>query len=306
MIILLGIPFLSIFSDFLIILLTNKNMDKMVFIMIWVTTPIVFFCFVYVFLELLKLKKKWYLLAFILILGIIWEFFLCLDPTSSIRINEPEKPGESTIDTFLIFGSPLFILYLIGFIILVFILVGIFAKALKSKGILRKKLLYVLMGSATFFGFILIENLTNPGLLLIPIRIGVFSSFIFFYLGLREEPAEPLKKALKKEVKVEQSVFRLIKRPDYVTEEEVSISKEKKICLVCKGDVIGFNVFICTECKIFYCKKCARALSEIENACWSCGTPIDKSKPSQPFKKKEEAIDLGASGKSKKMPKKPK
>jgi len=182
-------------------------------------------------------------------------------------------------------------------------LVGILAKALKSKGILRKKLLFVLMGSVTFFSFIIIENLTDPGLLLIPIRIGVFSSFIFFYLGLREEPAEPSKKALKKEVKVEQGVFRLTKRPDHVTEEEVSISKEKKICLVCKGDVIGFNVFICTECKAFYCQKCARALSELENACWVCNAPIDPSKPVKPFKKKEK---IEISGKPKKKPKKAK
>jgi hypothetical protein len=43
-------------------------------------------------------------------------------------------------------------------------------------------------------------------------------------------------------------------KPPRITEEEVSVSKENKICLVCKGKVGGFN-FICTECGAFYCMK---------------------------------------------------
>ncbi|KKN33593.1 hypothetical protein LCGC14_0802220 [marine sediment metagenome] len=32
-------------------------------------------------------------------------------------------------------------------------------------------------------------------------------------------------------------------RPKQLTEEDISISKERKICLVCKGNVGGFNAF---------------------------------------------------------------
>ncbi len=67
-------------------------------------------------------------------------------------------------------------------------------------------------------------------------------------------------------------------RPKRVTEEEVTISKEKKICLVCKGKVQRFNSFIC-DCGALYCQKCAQALSEIENACWVCEAPLDETKP---------------------------
>ena len=92
----------------------------------------------------------------------------------------------------------------------------------------------------------------------------------------------------KKEVKIEGDLFRIFKyRKEDITEEEVSISKEKKICLVCKGRVRKFNIYIC-DYDTFYCEKCARALIDLENACWVCGEPIDDSKPVKPFKKEEE------------------
>ncbi|MFX0100808.1 MAG: hypothetical protein ACFFCS_14630 [Candidatus Hodarchaeota archaeon] len=63
-----------------------------------------------------------------------------------------------------------------------------------------------------------------------------------------------------------------------VTEEEISVSKEKQICLVCKGEIRREN-YICPECKAFYCQRCSNALKDLENACWSCNAPFDPSKP---------------------------
>ena len=91
-------------------------------------------------------------------------------------------------------------------------------------------------------------------------------------------------------------------KPEKVTEEEVSISKEKKICLVCKGKVLGFNSFIC-KCDTIYCQKCARTLSDLENMCWVCEAPFDESKPSKPYKKEVEDIDMEISEKPQKKPK---
>jgi hypothetical protein len=85
-------------------------------------------------------------------------------------------------------------------------------------------------------------------------------------------------------------VFSLFIKPQKVTEEEVSVSKEKKICLVCKGKVSRYEVYLCPECETIYCHKCAHALEDLENACWVCDTPFDVSKPVKKMEEKEEEI----------------
>jgi hypothetical protein len=75
-------------------------------------------------------------------------------------------------------------------------------------------------------------------------------------------------------------------------EEEVAVFRDKKVCLVCKGEPSGFNVFICPECDSIYCDKCARALSEIENICWVCESPLDQSKPVQKEERGVEEIKI--------------
>ena len=70
-----------------------------------------------------------------------------------------------------------------------------------------------------------------------------------------------------------------------VSIEKVAIHEEKKICLVCRGEVIKFS-YIC-ECGAIYCENCARALSNLENVCWVCETQIDSLKPVKTFKEGE-------------------
>jgi len=70
----------------------------------------------------------------------------------------------------------------------------------------------------------------------------------------------------------------MFSRPQKITEEEVTVSKEKKICLVCKNKVFRLN-YICPYCSALYCVKCSAVLSDLENACWVCETPFDESKP---------------------------
>jgi len=81
-------------------------------------------------------------------------------------------------------------------------------------------------------------------------------------------------------------------KPQKITEEEVSISKEKKVCLVCKRKVSEFNIYICPKCETFYCTKCAQALVQLENMCWACNGPIDKSKPVKQYEKEMEKPDI--------------
>ena len=80
-------------------------------------------------------------------------------------------------------------------------------------------------------------------------------------------------------------VYKHTELTSQVTVEEVAISKEKKICLVCRGEVLRFS-FIC-ECGAIYCGNCAQALTDLENVCWACEVPIDYSKPVKKFKEEE-------------------
>ena len=75
-----------------------------------------------------------------------------------------------------------------------------------------------------------------------------------------------------------------------VSEEKVAISKEKKICLVCRGEVFGFS-YAC-KCGANYCENCARALTNLENMCWACDVPIDYSKPVKSFDKEKEKVKV--------------
>ena len=74
-----------------------------------------------------------------------------------------------------------------------------------------------------------------------------------------------------------------------VSEEKIAISKEKKICLVCRGEVIRFS-YIC-ECGAIYCGNCAQALTNLENVCWVCDVPIDYLKPSKPYMEEEARVE---------------
>lgn len=115
-------------------------------------------------------------------------------------------------------------------------------------------------------------------------RLIMASPFLFFYFGLREAPAEKkIKEHYVKEVKVEESLFRLYERPLQISEEEVIFHRDRKICLVCKGSVIRVS-YICPKCNALYCLNCSEVLSNQENMCWVCNEPLDKSKPTRPHK----------------------
>lgn len=70
-----------------------------------------------------------------------------------------------------------------------------------------------------------------------------------------------------------------------VKEEQITVHKERKICIVCKGDILGY-MYTC-NCDALYCEKCARPLTNIENVCWVCNSPIDTAKPIKHYKKED-------------------
>lgn len=81
-------------------------------------------------------------------------------------------------------------------------------------------------------------------------------------------------------------------------EDKVVIQEERIICLVCKGDIVGFT-YVC-ECAAIYCENCSKTLTNLENVCWVCSAPIDKSRPTKPYTKDEEGIELKISDKNQK------
>ena len=298
-----GLGWLGNFIDFLIILLTGKNVDNsygLVGLLCYMWTPLSFFFGAYIFAELVIPNKKRFILSMSLILGIIFEIFMFLDTTASFEFVYPATSGEDLIDMDIIFNSPLGILFFIIMTFMVIIGFGLLYKGIQSEGVIRKKFLFISIGTFIIIICAAIETLFY--IIIVFARIGILAGLWLFYLGIREEPEKVKKVPTKKEVKIEGDLFRISTRPDQITEEEVSISKEKKICLVCKGRIAEFN-FVCPECEAFYCEKCVRALINLENACWACNRPFDKSKPSKPYKEVEEEIEIEISEKPQKKPK---
>lgn len=101
---------------------------------------------------------------------------------------------------------------------------------------------------------------------------------------------------------LDKNLLDVFSRPDKLTDEEVSVSKERKVCLVCKGKINGIT-YICRECETFYCTKCYDALVNLENRCWACDLPLDETKPSKALEEKEKQAEIIEANKIKKTKK---
>ena len=89
------------------------------------------------------------------------------------------------------------------------------------------------------------------------------------------------------------AVVKWEKPTEKISEEDLELYKEQKICLVCKGHVGGFTfTFICPKCDVLYCEKCARSLANLENECWVCEHPIDESRRVKHPDKREEKLEI--------------
>jgi hypothetical protein len=294
--------------DFITIIITGRNTplpEEFVAILnfVWVV-PSGFCSYIYCTAIIIPEKKqlKRFIYLFIIINYFLYEFFLILDPLGSSIFIYPSVSGNKLINYYFNIGSiaPIFIFIPLP-VYLGLCGCGFLHKSIHSTGVLKKKYFIISLGIFLYSGFGAAAGIGLSGIFVIVIRIGLFLSILFWYLGLREEPAEKIKVKVKKEIKVEDGLIRLIKRPSQITEEEVSISKEKKICLVCKGSIGGFS-FICNDCGTFYCQNCANSLITLENACWVCNTPIDPSKPSKPYEKEKEDLKVTISEEIEKEP----
>ncbi len=290
-----GLGWLGPGLDFLTILITGKNMDNSygqygIISYMWI--PLSLTLLLYVGAEFLIPNKKKIVLFIYIILGIIFELILFLDPMGSFTFDNPTPSGDNLIDARFTFGSPLFIIVLI-FLLSVILLpgLGFIVKCIKSSGIIRKKFLLLAISINLVTFCIIFDGITTPGFALIFTRIGVLSGYWFLYFALREEHIKPGETIELKEFKREKSQITLIEtlseiRPTEISNEDISYSREHLTCLVCKNEMLRLTtLFICPKCKALYCEKCSNALIQSENACWVCNHPIDESKPINLYKK---------------------
>ena len=61
---------------------------------------------------------------------------------------------------------------------------------------------------------------------------------------------------------------------DEKTESEVDVFKKKEFCIVCNTSLKA-TTFICPYCETKYCIRCAIALSEQKEGCWTCHNPLN-------------------------------
>ncbi len=88
------------------------------------------------------------------------------------------------------------------------------------------------------------------------------------------------------------NILEMFVRPKKVSEEEISVSKERKTCLVCKGNLARNNIYLCPGCNTLYCIKCSDTLTTLENECWVCELPFDISKPQKMHEKEDLENDI--------------
>jgi uncharacterized membrane protein YidH (DUF202 family) len=269
---------LPIVIEFFSVLITGNSIDKVLYVYImWINPPIAALIMYYIAAKLVIPNRKLYFLIPLTAYLIFIVFGTIVDPFGSVIFIEPpatsfiHKAGlnPSSIGSFL---------SLVNFIIL--IIVGGFGylrRGYKSKGVIRRKYYYLSISIILLVGFGMLDSFTS-GFVLVLVRIGALSSYWFAFLGLREEPEN------------------ITKRPKLIPEAKVSFHKERKICLVCKGNVSRVN-YICPKCNTLYCIKCSEGLSNLENMCWVCNEPFDETKPVRPYK--EEIEDLKISKKDK-------
>jgi len=137
------------------------------------------------------------------------------------------------------------------------------------------------------FTYIDVINDIDPWYVPLLFVVSIMFVSIMVFLSFKNIRSEMITIRQKRYKESDPGVLGIFSRPEKITEEEVSISKEKKICLVCKGKIGGLS-FMCSDCGAFYCLKCFEALSNLENICWACNTHMDPAKPVKLIEEKED------------------
>ncbi len=185
-----GLMFLGVFLDFLSVLLVGQNLPNdhgLVGLLSYVWYAPVIIVSIYIGVELLLEKNNWLILSIFIILSILFEVIIFLNPLDSfnfvypVNMESPEVLIDYNINLYSVAGILMAILL---FSLVFFLGIGFLRKAWQSSGTMRKKFLLLSLGSFSFCIFGLFEGVTVPGIAIVFIRIGYLSSFWLFYFGL--------------------------------------------------------------------------------------------------------------------------
>lgn len=190
--ILAGLMYLGVFTDFLVVLLTENNLDNtygLVGILSYIWFAPVVILALYIGAELLIPKRKWYLMIVVIIICLVFEILFFIDPMGTFNFVPPPPSliGQLLIDYNVNMFTPAGIIMALMLLLILGILgFGFLIKSFQSTGVLRKKFFYLSMGSICFCIFGLLEGLTAPGVMVIIVRIGYLISFWLMYYGLKD------------------------------------------------------------------------------------------------------------------------
>ncbi|MFX1358700.1 MAG: hypothetical protein ACFE8T_00015 [Promethearchaeota archaeon] len=95
--------------------------------------------------------------------------------------------------------------------------------------------------------------------------------YIISYLVKRGRAPETSLEDKKSEIK---DFIRIFTKPLDFSMKEIKFYRDRGLCLVCKNEISGLT-YVCPNCDAWYCIKCSKALTELENVCWGCGKPIN-------------------------------
>ena len=185
-----GLIYTGDFLDFLTVLITETNIDNsfgIIGLINWMWFPGVVIFAMYFGAELIIPKKKWYIFTIYLLLSILFELFLFLDPSGSVTYVDPPAPGEDLINDNLVFESIAGILVLIFLLsLLIFDGIGFLRKGIQSTGVIRKKFILLSLGAFIYIAGGILDGLFAPGISLIFIRSAMAISAFLFYFGVKQ------------------------------------------------------------------------------------------------------------------------
>ncbi|MGQ4872720.1 MAG: hypothetical protein ACP6IY_01475 [Promethearchaeia archaeon] len=184
-----GLLYLGVLVDFISLLFTGKNFPNefgQVALLSYIWFPLVMVVAINLASQIqFEEKTKYFMIPYI-ILGIIFYILIFIDPLGSFYFGFYENESIKLIDYNINMTSiaGIFLLIMLAPVIIAFA-GGLIYHAMKTTGVLRKKFLIMALGAFFYGVFGSLEGFTQPGVMVIIVRIGYLSSFWIIYYGLK-------------------------------------------------------------------------------------------------------------------------